>query len=239
MATTSQGWHRKPAQRPGGCPGHEPANICFYRAAVSEGGLLGAQGGAVGSWEAEPAPGRTGGPVTWKRRDSLDSGTAAWASGAQHSTGAGSPSGRRLCRCPPWAPRGRRPSCRLGPVQATPPAPPCYWPRPLLPPAPHTALRGAGLPRPGAQPPKPSRKRTEGIGALSFPLPGPCDLISWSICSRASRLLLPACYLASAEKPPSRLASVLAPVGARDSVPGAKSWGSWGPADPSLVWRSC
>lgn len=149
------------------------------------------------------------------------------------------PSGRRLCRCPPWAPRGRRPSCRLGPVQATPPAPPCYWPRPLLPPAPHTAFRGAGLPRPGAQPPKPSRKRTEGIGALSFPLPGPCDLISWSICSRASCLLMPACYLASAEKPPSRLASVLAPVGARDSVPGAKCWGSWGPADPSLVWRSC
>lgn len=128
---------------------------------------------------------------------------------------------------------------RLGPVQATPPAPPCYWPRPLLPPAPHTALRGAGLPRPGAQPPKPSRKRTEGIGALSVPLPGPCDLISWGICSRASHLLMPACYLASAEKPPSRLASVLAPVGARDSVPGAKSWGSWGPADPSLVWRSC
>lgn len=55
---------------------------------------LSAQGGTAESWEAEPAPGRTGlsllllvNPVTWKRGDRLwTPARPAWASGEpQHS----------------------------------------------------------------------------------------------------------------------------------------------------------
>lgn len=131
-----------------------------------------AQGGTV-ELGAEPAPGRTGGPVpaapgkSCHLEKGTDSGPWYGQPGPLESpstpTGAAVPSQDPACAAVPhWALRGLRPSCHLGPVQATPPCPlPAINPQAIVPTQPHShSIPGANLPRPGAQTPKPSRKRT-------------------------------------------------------------------------------
>lgn len=115
-----------------------------------------AQGGAVESWEAEPAPGRTGlsllllvNPVTWKRGDRLwTPARPAWASGepqhSQRSPGSHF-SGHKPVQLGLTELRGLRPTCYLRPVQATPPAPSLRLTH--LPICSHPAPTHIGIPR--------------------------------------------------------------------------------------------